>query len=173
MRNSQLEILAQAQQYLESVIKADYIEILAPNFMSSAGSHIRHIIDHYSAIITGTENDLIDYDVRTRGSQIEEYPETAIVKINKISTWIKQLSDAQLYKTVCLSTEVSINSKNVQRVQTSIARELVFAGSHAVHHFAMITQISIAQQKPLPVFFGLAPATATHIRQQNLQQHFQ
>ena len=116
---------------------------------------------------------MIDYDVRTRGSQIEEYPETAIVKINKISTWIKQLSDAQLYKTVCLSTEVSINSKNVQRVQTSIARELVFAGSHAVHHFAMITQISFAQQKPLPVFFGLAPATATHIRQQNLQQHFQ
>jgi len=169
MRNSQLEILAQAQQYLQSVTKADYIEILAPNFMSSAGSHIRHIIDHYSSIIAGIDLNLIDYDVRTRGSQIEEYPEAASVKIEEISHWISQLSDEQLYKTVCLSTEVSIINKNVQRVQTSIARELVFSGSHAVHHFAMITQISIAQQKPLPNTFGLAPATVTYIRNQNLQ----
>jgi len=168
MRNSQLEILAQAQQYLQSVTKADYIEILAPNFMSSAGSHMRHIIDHYSAIIIGLENNVVDYDVRTRGSQIEECPVLAIERIKEISRWIAELSDESLFKVLCLSTEISIVSKNVQKVQTSIARELVFAGSHAVHHFAMITQISIAQNKPLPVTFGLAPATATFIRQQNI-----
>jgi hypothetical protein len=167
MRNSQLEILAQAQQYLQSVTKDDYIEVRTPNFISSCGSHMRHIIDHYSAIIIGLKNSLVDYDVRTRGSQIEEYPEVAIDKIMGISSWIAELSDDSLYKVVSLSTEISIVSKNVQTVQTSIARELVFAGSHAVHHFAMITQISIAQNKPLPVSFGLAPATATFIRQQN------
>ncbi|MFT5757718.1 MAG: hypothetical protein ACI9LM_002454 [Alteromonadaceae bacterium] len=167
MRNSQLEILAQAQQYLQSVTKDDYIEIRAPNFISSAGSHIRHIIDHYSAIILGLKNNLVDYDVRNRGSKIEESPKVAIDKIKEISRWIEQLSDDSLYKIVSLSTEVSIISKNVQTVQTSIARELVFAGSHAVHHFAMVTQISIAQNKSLPIGFGLAPATATFIRQQN------
>jgi len=167
MRNSQLEILAQAQQYLQSVIKTDYTEIPVPNFMSSAGSHIRHIVDHYSAIMAGIESDIIDYDVRTRGSQIEECPEIAVKKVSDISNWINELSDEQLYKTVYLSTEVSIVSKSAQRLQTSIARELIFASSHAVHHFAMITQISIAQQKPLPVAFGIAPATATFIRQQS------
>ena len=88
MRNSQLEILAQAQQYLQSVIKTDYTEIPVPNFMSSAGSHIRHIVDHYSAIMAGIESDIIDYDVRTRGSQIEECPEIAVKKVSDISNWI-------------------------------------------------------------------------------------
>ncbi len=169
MRNSQLDILAQAQQYLQSITRVDYIEVHGPNFMSPAGSHIRHIIDHYSAIIIGLKNNMIDYDVRSRGSKIEEYPEVAIEKIKEISDWIEQLSDACLYKMVPLSTEVSITSKNVQTVQTSIARELVFAGSHAVHHFAMITQISNVQNKPLPLDFGIAPATATFIRQQKTQ----
>jgi len=166
MRDSQLEIIAQAQQYLKSVQKADYIEILAPNFMSSAGAHIRHIIDHYLAIIVGIEKNLINYDIRSRGSQIETSPEAAIKEIDEISHWIKQLSDDKLYKAVTLTTEISITNKNVQIVQTSIARELIFASSHAVHHFAMITQISIAQKKALPVSFGLAPATATFLRQQ-------
>jgi len=166
MRSSQLEIIEQAQQYLKSVQKADYIEIVAPNFMSSAGAHMRHIIDHYFAIIVGIENNLINYDIRSRGSKIETSPDEAIKKMNEISSWIKQLSDEQLYKTITLSTEISITNKKTQTMQTSIARELVFVGSHAVHHFAMITQISTAQKKPLPLSFGLAPATATFLRQQ-------
>ena len=66
---------------------------------------------------------------------------------------------------VTLKTEVSVTSQNVQKVQTSVARELVFAGSHAVHHYAMIAQISFAQTKALPHTFGLAPATATYMRE--------
>jgi hypothetical protein len=58
-----------------------------------------------------------------------------------------------------------VTNQNVQSVQTSIARELVFAGSHAVHHYAVIAQISFAQTKALPQTFGLAPATATYMRE--------
>ena len=53
MLKSQLEILAQAQNYLINVTESDYTKILTPNFISSAGAHIRHIIDHYLAVITG------------------------------------------------------------------------------------------------------------------------
>lgn len=170
MLTSQLEIIEQGKLYLKSISKEGYTAIISPNFMSSAGSHIRHIIDHYLAIISGTENTLIDYDVRERGSEIESSPTLAINKFNEIARWIKSLSESELNKIITLTTEVSVTNKNVQKVQTSVARELVFAGSHAVHHYAMIAQISFAQeadtqQKPMPQAFGLAPATATFMRQ--------
>jgi hypothetical protein len=167
---SQLGIIEQAQQYLNTVSKKNYAEIPSPNFMSSAGAHMRHIIDHYLAIISGVESKLINYDARVRGSKIESSPELAAEKLTEIAVWIKNLSQHDLSKIVTLSTEVSIANENVQKVQTTIVRELVFAGSHAVHHFAMIAQISLTQKNSLqttelPHNFGLAPATATFLRE--------
>ncbi len=80
MLNSQLEILAQGHAYLESVTKEDYSQIVAPNFISSAGSHMRHIIDHYQSLMTGFGINNIDYDSRLRGSNIESNPCEAIKK---------------------------------------------------------------------------------------------
>jgi hypothetical protein len=164
MIKSQLEIIEQAQSYLNQVSEEDYTAIISPNFISSAGSHVRHIIDHYFALMSGLHNNVIDYDKRGRGSSLELYPTLAIDKLNEISEWIKSLSDRQLNTLLPLNTEVSMTSKNVQTVQTSIARELVFVGSHAVHHYAMIAQISFAQTKALPQTFGLAPATVSYMR---------
>ena len=168
---SQLKIIEQGISYLESVSKEDYTAIISPNFISSAGSHMRHIIDHYQAIISGLENDLIDYDVRERGSELELLPELAINKLNEITTWIKQLTKDKLNTLITLATEVSVSDQNIQYVETSVARELVFASSHAVHHYAMIAQISFAQQNTSPQSFGLAPATATFLRQTSKPTH--
>jgi hypothetical protein len=169
---SQLEIIKQGQDYLKSVSKEEYTVIISPNFMSSVGSHIRHIIDHYVAIMSGLESELVDYDVRIRGSELESSPELALAKLDEIALWINGLGDDELNTMFTLSTEVSVTSQNIQQVQTSVARELVFVGSHAVHHYAMIAQImfaqkNAAQQNELPQYFGVAPATATFLRQQN------
>ena len=169
MLASQLEIIEQGIDYLESVSNDDYIAIISPNFISSAGAHMRHIIDHYQAIISGFNYQLIDYDVRERGSKFESSPRLAIDKFNAIADWIKQLTEDKLNKQITLATEVSVSNKNIQHVQTTVARELVFAGSHAVHHYAMIAQISFAQKNLHPQSFGLAPATATFLRQTSKQ----
>ena len=170
MIQSQLEIIKQGQLYLNTVSKEDYTAVISPNFISSAGSHMRHIIDHYLAIISGFNTELIDYDIRERGGELEYSPQLAIDKLNEIAIWIKDLTEEALNKLLTLITEVSVTKKNVQKVQTSIARELVFAGSHAVHHYAMIAQISFAQKasiqkETLSKSFGLAPATTTFLRQ--------
>lgn len=165
MLKSQLEIIEQGQLYLNTVSQEDYTAIISPNFISSAGSHMRHIIDHYLALMSGLNNKVIDYDTRQRGSKIELSPLLALDKLNDISDWIKNLTEAQLNKLITLKTEVSVTNKNVQKVQTTIARELIFTGSHAVHHYAMIAQISFAQQNSPSHSFGLAPATATFLRQ--------
>jgi len=160
----QLEILAQAHQYLESVTIKNYQKVLDPQFISSSGAHIRHIIDHYLAIISGIEQGCIDYDIRSRNSDIESSPIIAIQKIVEISNWLKSLTDEKLAKNITLSTEVSVSEQKISKVSTTLARELVFASSHAVHHYAMIAQIAFAQHVSLPISFGLAPATASYLR---------
>ncbi len=166
MIQSQSEILSQAKMYLTNVSEQEYNEILKPNFISSAGAHMRHIIDHYKAIKAGIKTNYIDYDVRLRGGEIEKIPEKAIAEIDQIIAWIKELKTDDLNKTIHLSTEVSILENKIAKVQTTLARELVFAGSHAVHHFAMIAQIALAQKSKVPPYFGIAPATATYLRNQ-------
>jgi hypothetical protein len=161
---SQLAIIEQAQTYLSSVSQEQFTQIISPQFISSAGSHIRHIIDHYLAIKRGINKQLIDYDERSRGRAIEKSPALAKKALIDITQWLHTLSPQQLEQQVALSTEISILSKKTQLVQTSIARELIFASSHAVHHYAIIAQIAHHQQKQLPTNFGLAPATATYLR---------
>ena len=165
MLRSHLEIIEQGVSYLTSVSEENYSAIVSPNFVSSAGSHIRHIIDHYDSIILGLENELIDYDKRERGSKVESSPALAIAKLNAIAEWIQSLSSEVLSRTITLATEVSVTHKDIQKVPTTVARELIFASSHAVHHYAMIAQISFAQENVLSQTFGLAPATATFNRE--------
>lgn len=174
MITSQLEIIEQGQLYLKTVSKKDYTEIVSPNFISSAGSHIRHIIEHYLAIMSGLTSETINYDIRVRGGELESSPALAKNKLDIIAFWIKNLSDNELNQLITLSTEISVTNKNVQKVQTTVIRELIFAGSHAVHHYAMIAQISFAQKSSLqttslPQDFGLAPATATFLRENSGQ----
>lgn len=165
MLNSQLEILEQGRVYLKSVTQEEYVEIISPNFISSAGSHIRHIIDHYQSIVAGIETGIIDYDLRLRGSKVEESPQLAIDKLDELADWIKNLSNDDLNKSIKLSTEISTQCKKVHIVETTLARELIFVGSHAVHHYAMIAQITFAQTAKTNTSFGLAPATATFLRE--------
>jgi len=164
MINSQISILAQAKVYLQSISPARYTEIVKPLFISSAGAHIRHILDHYLSIINGLEEGCIDYDKRSRGGVIESDTVAALSLIAEIESFLASLSQKQLKQQILLSTEVSVEKKQVEIVDTTLARELVFAGSHAIHHFAMIEQISKAQKASTPDKFGIAPATATFLR---------
>ena len=164
MINSQITILEQAEAYLNAVSDSSYRQIVEPLFISSAGAHMRHILDHYKAIKTGLDKQFIDYDKRERGGEIETSPMAALKEVKKIKAFLHSLSQAQLKQLVTLSTEVSITEKQVELVETTVARELVFAGSHAIHHFAMIDQIAKAQHLDVPTQFGIAPATATFLR---------
>ena len=170
MLTSQLEIIQQGQDYLKSLVINKtgkyYSEVLSPFFISSAGAHMRHIIDHYLALISGLSQGVIDYDVRHRGDKLELEPELAQVKLDQISHWLESLAMTDLNRTMMLSSEVSVLETKIQSVPTSLARELIFVSSHAVHHYAMIAQISKRQKMDLPVNFGVAPATATHIRKE-------
>ncbi|MBB1273385.1 MULTISPECIES: DinB family protein [Psychromonas] len=164
MIESQLIILQQAKTYLTSVSEQQYTQIISPYFMSSAGAHMRHILDHYYAIINGLSEGLIDYDKRSRGGIIESCPQAALQSIQEISDFLNALTAHQLQQTIKLSTEISVTDKQVAIVDTSLAREIIFTGSHAVHHLATIKHIAQAQEIEVEGSLGIAPATATFLR---------
>ena len=164
MIKSQIIILQQAQAYLASVTDEQYTEIISPFFMSSAGSHIRHILDHYYSIINGFKNGLIDYDKRSRGGVIEKNAQSAQAAIVEIIAFLNAFSIEELQQTVKLSTEISVADKQVAVVDTTLAREIIFAGSHTVHHLATIKHIAQMQDVDVDKGLGIAPATATFLR---------
>jgi len=164
MINSQVSVLEQAKSYLKTVTTEQYKEVVSPLFISSAGAHVRHILDHYLSIMNGLQHGIIDYDKRSRGGNVETDIEAALALVSKIENFLLSLKPTQLTTQIQLSTEVNIEEKRVEVVGTTLARELVFVGSHAIHHFAMISQISKAQKMTTPDKFGIAPATATFMR---------
>ena len=164
MIESQLIILQQANTYLASVSEQQYTQVISPYFMSSAGAHMRHILDHYQAIINGLSEGLIDYDKRSRGGVIESSPKAAQALIVEISAFLQALSPQQLQQTIKLSTEISVIDKQVAVVETTLAREIIFTGSHSVHHLATIKHIAQAQEIEVEGGLGIAPATATFLR---------
>jgi hypothetical protein len=49
----QLETVQQAKDFLLGLSVEDYQVVLKPHFVSSAGTHMRHILDHYLALKDG------------------------------------------------------------------------------------------------------------------------
>ena len=91
MIESQLIILQQANTYLASVSEQQYTQVISPTFMSSAGAHMRHILDHYYSVINGFPEGLIDYDKRSRGGVIESCPKAA----QKSNIWFNLDGDSK------------------------------------------------------------------------------
>lgn len=166
MLDSQLEIIQQARQFLLDVAPEEYTEVLKPHLASCAGAHMRHILDHYIALKSGTAEGLVDYNKRNRFSNVESDPQAALAVWAEIETWLEQACELAYDTPLQVISETSIQNTEYVQVPSTLARELVFVSSHAIHHFSLLAVICSLQQKQTPHNFGVAPATATFLRQQ-------
>lgn len=133
---------------------------LYPAFASgSVAQHLRHVLDHYDAILQRRDG-VIDYDIRRRESPLETSRHAGLVEIRRVLAALVDLDDGKVR--VC--SEVSPADVVVVEAESTLRRELMFATSHAVHHFALIAMLLRAQGVPVPAEFGVAPATLTHQR---------
>ncbi len=166
-----IEIIQQGQAYLSTVSSNDYTQIVEPYFIGACGGHMRHIIDHFLALQRAGLSKKVDYDVRSRGSDIETEPQAANRSLNDIIVWLRSLSQVQLSTVVEVSSEISLNDRRVAKTQSTLERELLFASSHAVHHYAMIAIAARMLGVNVDQQFGIAPATATYLRKPSSCAH--
>lgn len=163
MSSSYVRIVEQAIELLDCITIEEYQSELKPNFPSSIGAHIRHIIDHFLAIQSGLSAGHIDYNKRHRQNQIEQFPQLAIEQLQSIVRWISELTDEVRESKIQVTTEIDISHTKSASCESTIERELIFVTSHAIHHYALIRIICNLLDKQIPEFFGYAPATITHL----------
>jgi len=164
MSNSYSAIVSQAIDLLDGLSVNAYQRALPPQFPSSIGTHIRHVIDHFTALREGIAGAHIDYNVRMRFNDVELFPETAIARLEDIRNWLDDINTDEFDTSVKVTSEIDLSRKHSTSSSSTLGRELVFVSSHAIHHYALIRVMCSLQNKSLPEFFGYAPATISHIK---------
>lgn len=173
----QRDFVATVQQgidFLSGLTQTQYTAV-PDGFLSAIGGHIRHVIDHFVALEFALESAVVNYELRQRNSPIERDLAQALERLEQLKVWLLALPDSVFTQSVEVQADVGIGSDNVMTVTSTLGRELMFACSHAIHHYATMKAIHLciagetfsgrsAEQ------FGIAPSTATYLRQQNSTQ---
>lgn len=159
------EALEQGLTLLSMLNDDQYAYLGEPRFTSTIGQHVRHVVDMYLALMVDENNNLIDYDCRRRGSLIESSCVRGIEALRKVLSWLDALDPMHVARrTVLVKSEVSLQKSASVTLESSLMRELVFVGSHTVHHYALIKVIANDQGLHVATGFGIAPATASFLR---------
>ncbi len=128
----------------------------------TVGKHLRHVVDHYSAILRGRrDQSVIDYDRREREVPMENCRDSARRTLTGVAEEIASLAERDMHAPVRVRVMVSGDGAETELV-SSLARELAFATHHAVHHQAMMRAIAGEFGVEASLDFGKAPSTINH-----------
>jgi hypothetical protein len=126
-------VVQQALDYLKTISVKDYCQVLSPHFSGCAGAHMRHILDHYLALITGSKKGEINYNKRNRYSEVENNPQSAVAQWQEVINWLKGIQPEEMMRKVQVTCEVSLTDCTSETTLSSLGRELIFVSSHAIH----------------------------------------
>jgi len=169
-----IEALNQGVRLINRLNDEQYCFIPEPYVKSSIGQHFRHVIDVFFAVVK-RDGVLVDYDHRRRGAAVETERDQALKELGMIHSWMEgylnraDTLQAASDERVSVKTEVTLEQTHSEVLPSSVARELVFTSSHAVHHYALISVIAKLQNITLEDGVGVAPATATFLRDEAMQ----
>ncbi|MGH1372675.1 MAG: DinB family protein [Cellvibrionaceae bacterium] len=133
---------------------------------STIGQHIRHIIDHFDAYRRGIDTSCIDYNIRSRDSELETTPTLAMQKLKEFELWLDH-SPRESFE-LSLVTEVSTLDRLSISLQSNSHRELVYLLNHSYHHVALAATLARTLGLAPSEKLGVAPATATYRRDSSL-----
>ncbi len=160
--------LAQAVELLASLDAPGYARAEPACFNSSAGGHLRHVLEHYTSFLQGLGTGLIDYEARARDPRIERDPEHAARCVEEIRTRLASAAAATGNTRLRVRSETARAGEPEPWGDSCALRELEFLLSHTVHHFALIGVICALGGHALPENFGVAPSTLRYRERQKL-----
>ena len=134
----------------------------APPFARPVGAHLRHVVEHYEALVHGLPLGVIDYDGRPRDRQLEASPALARDRLLGLRQVLGQWTPDMLDRPVQVLGQGGITGDFDFCVTSSVGRELAFLASHAVHHFALLAEQLQRHGVPVPAHFGKAPGTVAN-----------
>jgi len=129
------------------------------------GKHVRHIIDHYSALLSATASPgaLLDYENRNRDLSLETDRRAGANRLSEILRTLRsRFSKDHANELAMLHT----SDERGQVVSTSVDRELVFLASHTIHHMAIIGMLAEQAGVEVGAEFGVHPSTLRYLERQ-------
>ena len=159
-------ILKQIFELTSQLSDAEYaaeIDLLNGN---SIGKHVRHVVEFFDLLVSGSMNDLINYDKR-RHEPLYETNRQACMK--KTQFLIESVSQLVPSGDVILEVSYGKTDEDAVKIKSSLERELAYNIEHAIHHMAII---KIAVQTVFPKVqlaenFGVAFSTVRFQKSEN------
>jgi len=151
-------ILNQGVDYIGMISDDQYTEKSKVFPGGTAGKHIRHTLDHFRSSIMTPGGELIDYDHRERGVDVETSRETALTEIAQLRGALGGLSEDELKVDMTAQVMCSGDGQCAE-LGTTRGREIFFALHHAIHHNAILKAMAGEFGITLGDDFGMAPST--------------
>lgn len=160
-----IQALAQLHGFVCSLTGEQYGAETPLLTRSAIGAHCRHILDMYEALFQASDaGGVVDYDFRRRGAGIEHDQTLALANIERLQAWLECIPAGCLDNVITVRSEVDLTQQVSTLVESNIARELMFAASHCIHHLALMGMLAAAMGLRVESELGVAPATASFLR---------
>src|SRR4051812_41729070 len=124
----------------------------------SIGAHVRHCLDHVSALLDGIPAGRVSYDHRARGTESEAVRSAALTRLRALTQAVLDLDPHVMCRGVRLHVRLDTRGTCTE-VQSTVARELAFVINHTIHHNATMALLLAEGGTQLPGRFGMAPST--------------
>ncbi|KZV77563.1 hypothetical protein PENSPDRAFT_621082 [Peniophora sp. CONT] len=155
------KIIDQALDLIDNSLTSDEQLAFSSKFLpgSTIGKHLRHARDHFALLfdcVAAPPPYNLNYDKRSRNTPME----TGRAAAREALEDTKQQM-ANLIPRMQLNAPLTLNAVTPyeQTFQSTVGRELWFAGLHAIHHWSMVRVIAGELGMELDEHFGYAPST--------------
>lgn len=145
---------------------AAHCEPGAPDYACPVGAHLRHVIEHFEALLFPAVPGVVDYDARARDTELERSPVLAQQRLGVLRAALSPAAPAVLSKALQVKGQGGLGGEFHFSVPSTLGRELVFVASHAIHHFALLQAHCKQHGLATGDTFGKAPSTVAHERAQ-------
>jgi len=122
------------------------------------GEHVRHCLDHVSALLSADTSSTLSYDHRRRGTAVETDPGAALQQILRLKAALGRWPMRSLDEPIHVSAMIDPSGESIAGWST-LGRELVFVLSHTIHHQATMAAVLALHGIAPPAGFGYAPST--------------
>ena len=158
MKTTANKNLKQLMDLLNSMCESDYTKKTDVLSGATVGQHIRHILEFYLLLVSGSFTGTVSYDKRERDLRIENNPSFAKETIVRLLPAIDTIKEED---PIILEADYTNEGKSVNAIKSTAGRELAYCIEHSIHHQAIIKAglIAMGLSDKTDEYFGVAYST--------------
>jgi uncharacterized damage-inducible protein DinB len=157
-------LLRELGEVIERLTDEQYVQKPVGVMPGSLGGHVRHCLDHVTALLGALETGSLDYDRRERGTAVEKSRAAALAAIHHAGNELSQITKEDIRMRLTVRVLMTAEAEAID-VGSTVGRELAYVLSHTIHHNAIIGSMVKTLGGNLPERFGYAPSTVRHARE--------